>query len=178
MTTGIYCIRHVDSGKSYIGQSLDVESRLRRHHRDLVRGRHFNRYLQRAWNKHGASQFEFRILLICEERDANAYERKCINAFGTMLKSRGYNSREGGGAGEHVIFSDGWRRRISEAMKGKKRGPFTEEHKRKIAEASIGKAGTFLGRKHTEEAKRKVSEAKKGKKRPDVSERNRLRKRK
>lgn len=45
--------------------------------------------------------------------------------------------------------------------KGKKTGPLSEEHKRKISKALIGKRNA-LGFKHSEEAKEKISESLKG----------------
>ena len=48
--------------------------------------------------------------------------------------------------------------------KGKKRGPFSEETKRKISEACKERPAWNKGKHLSDEAKRKISEAKKGKK--------------
>ena len=58
------------------------------------------------------------------------------------------------------------KRKISEVMKGKKRGPHSEETKKKMSEALKGKPSWNKGKKlgpMTEEHKRKISEAMKGK---------------
>jgi group I intron endonuclease len=59
--SGVYEIRHVESGKVYIGSSVNVRARWRQHRSDLRMGRHHSRRLQRSWNEHGASAFAFRV---------------------------------------------------------------------------------------------------------------------
>ena len=79
--------------------------------------------------------------------------------------------------------------KMSEAQKGKKRKPFTEEHKRKMSkarknrpphseetkkkmsESGKGKNNSFFGIKHSEETKRKMSEARKGRKHSEEAKR-------
>ena len=66
------------------------------------------------------------------------------------------------------------KQRISEALKGKKKGPMSEEHKQKISEGQKGKklseetkqriSELHKGRKLSEEHKRKLSDSMKGKK--------------
>lgn len=48
--------------KIYIGQSRDIERRLREHKTALISNRHQNIHLQRAINKHGIENFSFHIL--------------------------------------------------------------------------------------------------------------------
>ena len=50
---------------------------------------------------------------------------------------------------------------MSEAQKGKKKKPFSEEHKRKLSEAKKGKPSPNKGSTLSEETKRKISEAQK-----------------
>ena len=52
------------------------------------------------------------------------------------------------------------RQKISEAKKGVKRKPFSEEWKKKLSESHFGKKNHFFGKKHSEEARRKMSETK------------------
>lgn len=59
--------------------------------------------------------------------------------------------------------------KMSESMKGKKRGPMSEEHKQKISEAKKGTPSERKGKKHTLDARQKMSEAHKGKKRGPYS---------
>lgn len=60
--SGVYEIRNTTNNKRYIGSSKDLAERFRRHKRDLRRGKHHSRYLQRAWNKYGEEAFVFNLL--------------------------------------------------------------------------------------------------------------------
>ena len=56
---GIYKIINKANGKYYVGSSVNIENRLEGHRKNLEEGRHSNRYLQYAWNKHGGENFTF-----------------------------------------------------------------------------------------------------------------------
>lgn len=89
--SGIYLITCIPTGKVYVGQSLDMKSRWGEHRSLLIRGKHDNGYLQRAWNKHGSDGFTFAILEEVEpgrliEREAFHAER--LRAFD---RKRGFN---------------------------------------------------------------------------------------
>jgi hypothetical protein len=66
---GIYAVRHVASGKLYIGSAVDILKRWGEHRYHLDRGTHHSRYLQRAWRKHGPDAFVWEILSTAEDRD-------------------------------------------------------------------------------------------------------------
>lgn len=58
--TGVYCIRHMRSGKNYVGSAARcLVNRLRDHVYELDRDKHHNRYLQAAWTKYGKAAFRF-----------------------------------------------------------------------------------------------------------------------
>lgn len=59
---GIYAITHCDSLRRYIGQSRDLDKRLKDHRRKLEAGTHENPALQRYWNDFGPKAFTFFIL--------------------------------------------------------------------------------------------------------------------
>ncbi len=59
----LYQIVHIESGTTYVGQThRAISERWAEHRRDLRKGRHGNRYLQFAWDKHGEEAFEFEII--------------------------------------------------------------------------------------------------------------------
>ena len=59
---GIYQIKNVINGKSYIGKSVDIHSRKFQHKSALLKNKHHNSHLQASFNKHGEEAFRFRIL--------------------------------------------------------------------------------------------------------------------
>ena len=77
------------------------------------------------------------------------------------------------------VLSEETRAKISKALRGKKKKPMTEEHKRKIYESNIGKkhseetkakiSARLKGKKVSEETRRKISESNKGKKHSELS---------
>lgn len=60
--SGIYCIKCIPTTKIYIGSSKDTQSRWISHRGDLRGNRHYNTYLQNAWNKYGEKNFEFSVM--------------------------------------------------------------------------------------------------------------------
>lgn len=61
-TPSIYQIRHIASGKVYVGSAINPRKRKNDHWQYLRKGTHINRYLQNAWNKYGETAFVFEIL--------------------------------------------------------------------------------------------------------------------
>ena len=63
--TGVYYILHIPSGRRYIGSSLDIATRWRRHKRSLEKGTHHAKELQTLWSEDGEDAFEFVIVARC-----------------------------------------------------------------------------------------------------------------
>jgi len=61
--SGIYCFRHIASGKIYIGQALDLSVRIIQH----LNGNLSNILLQRALKKYGLEAFEFIVVEFVED---------------------------------------------------------------------------------------------------------------
>jgi group I intron endonuclease len=61
--SGIYCFRHITSGKIYIGQALNLSVRLMMH----INGHNSNIHLQRAIKKYGLEAFEFIVVEFVED---------------------------------------------------------------------------------------------------------------
>lgn len=71
---GIYKIVNKINQKSYIGSSVRLVYRHKRHLSDLRTNQHHSIALQRAYNKYGESNFEFTIIEYCN--DSNILERE------------------------------------------------------------------------------------------------------
>lgn len=173
---GIYCIQHVASGKRYIGKSIDVLYRLRKHklhHTQPIYSKRANRYLHSAVQKYGWDAFVTSILETFAERDdALMAERELywMDFYRSCDRRFGYNLRRDSSSGLEIPSES--RARMSVSRIGKTPSPetrakmsaahmgrvFSEETRRKISDAKKGRAG----RPHSEETKRKMSEARKG----------------
>jgi group I intron endonuclease len=105
--------------------------------------------LGQSINKYGITNFTcFPLAWAWNQEELNKLEIDYIAHYKPEYNiSTGGN---GGNLGEEVNH------KISEAMKGKKRKPFTEETRIKMSK-------TFKGRKYSEETRRKISETLKGK---------------
>ena len=73
--SGIYCIKNTSNGKFYLGSSVNIYDRRKRHFSDLNRGAHCNKILQNSWNKYGTDNFEFEVLVRCPKEYLHKLEQ-------------------------------------------------------------------------------------------------------
>lgn len=94
-----------------------------------------------------------------EENEAYDLETKVIGTIGRIDLETGplTNLTDGGKGMSGKKYSDETKLKMRMARLGKKRGPHSEEHTRKIAESN-------RGQKRSEETRRKISEVQKGRK--------------
>jgi group I intron endonuclease len=93
--SGIYMIRHKESGKMYIGRSTDVHNRWDLHKRHAEQRKN-NSPLHRAMRKYGCDAFEWKVLLTAPAKLHIGLEHLFMSDWGTMAPA-GYNV--GGAAG-------------------------------------------------------------------------------
>ena len=157
------------SGKSYIGQSVDLQRRKCAFFRFGVSygGQKIDCVRKKYNNK---SDWEYKVLEYCDVNELDEREKYYIALYDTI--NNGYNCESGGN--ENKIVSDESKQKMSEAMKGENNPMwgkhFTKEQKRKISESRKGKCCGEKNpnyRKHlTEEQKSKLSESRKGENNP------------
>lgn len=114
---GIYMIENKVNKKAYVGQAVDIFGRWRRHIRELSGQYHYNRYLQRAWDKYGEENFEFSIIEECDECELDAKEIYWVAEKDSFYN--GYNETKGGDGVRGYKHSDEQRKKMSERMSGK-----------------------------------------------------------
>lgn len=171
--TGIYCIENIETGKKYIGQSVDIENRWNLHKQQLKGNRHYNKYLQRAWNKYGENAFTFSVLEKCEEKQLDEKERYYISLYKAF--SEGYNLTEGGEGTRGYKHTDEYKNHMRYIFTGR---TFSEETLLRMSNARKGKTQTITpkyiegrkraaeklkGKSFSEEHRKKLSESHKGK---------------
>lgn len=154
--SGIYKIKNIITGDFYIGSSCNIERRFYQHHQTLVKNTHRNLHLQRVWNKYGADNFLFGIILYCEPSELTCYEQALVDsrkpAYNMCLKC--VDSSRG------IKRSAETRLKMSEAKSGERHPnfgkPMSEEQKQKISVAHKGRPNGCLGYKHSEETRAKM----------------------
>lgn len=150
---GIYRIYHKETGKSYIGQSVDICKCIKEHF-DWC---NFTMYIDRAIAKYGKDVFDWEILEICYEPNLDFRECLWIDALGTLMPN-GYNLKAGGA---NSRFSEATKKKMSEAQKGEKSYWYG---KKRPLETRKRMSESHKGRIVSEETRRKISEGNKGKK--------------
>jgi len=93
---GIYKIVNLLDAKLYVGMSVDVESRIRRHRQELDKNKHPSIHLQNAWNKYGAENFEFGIIEECSNEVLAGREKYWVSFLKVEDRRFGYNQKPGG----------------------------------------------------------------------------------
>jgi group I intron endonuclease len=75
---GIYQILNKENNKMYIGSSIKILTRIKRHKTQLMENKHHSRHLQRAYNKN-KSIWEFNVLEYCEKENLLKREQHYLN---------------------------------------------------------------------------------------------------
>lgn len=145
---GIYRIYHCESGKSYVGQSVDIQRRILMHYS----GTDTKMYMDRAIQKCGSDVFSWEVLEVCSESNLDVREMHWIAAL-DCVRPNGYNLKTGGGGGRHSVQT---RAKMSKSRKGRK---FSDKHRESLRQA-------HTGRKHSAETRKRLSEMNAGENNP------------
>ena len=162
----IYMYTNLINGKRYVGKAKDFKER----HNQHLDGN--KQLIDKKIKEYGQQNFKVEILIenVQDNDKLNEYEKFFIKRKRSHVSYKtGYNRTWGGDGGDTTSgMTEEQRkeqsRKMSEAKKGKRRKPFSEEHRRKMSEAQKGKP-------FSEEHRRKMSEAQKGKPKSEETKR-------
>lgn len=96
-TCGIYRIEHKDTGKSYVGLSVDIFKRWKEHSNFWEKKERWSA-IKHALHKHGLENFTFTILEECNKDELAEREIHWIKELNTQAPN-GYNMNAGGTSG-------------------------------------------------------------------------------
>jgi hypothetical protein len=90
--SGVYGILHRISARIYVGSSINILDRIRKHISDLEGNRHHSAKLQNAFHKYGCSQFEFLLIeTVADVLTLRTREQHWIDHLSAYAK--GFNSK-------------------------------------------------------------------------------------
>lgn len=144
--SGIYYIRHIESGKIYIGSSINCNARMNHHKHELIFDKHANKHLQNSFNKYHIDSFECGVIEYCSTD--MLFERE--QAYYDFHKQNSFNLRDVVHSNMGIKYPP-----MSEETKAKLRNP-SDETRQRMRDSHIGYA-------KSEETRLKISRGNKGK---------------
>lgn len=151
---GIYIIKNNINKKVYIGQSWDIDRRIKDHFK-----KEKSPHLKNAFEKYGYENFSSYIIESFEEisqERLNEIELKYICEYNSLDRNFGYNIRYAGNRGKH---SQETKDRMRNSQLGKKH---TEEIRKKLSDILSGKNHPNYGKHLSQKTKEKISNKKLG----------------
>lgn len=148
----IYAITHSDSGKQYIGSSVNYRDRWRKHKYELRHNKHHCQYLQNAWNKYGEAAFIFSVIETLNTNEP-LIRRKAEIAH--ISKAIVYNSFIAGEGLDNFQASNQTRMSMTKAIRERLSEPEIAEWYKKRGEALAEAIRTPEGRLRASQATKK-----------------------
>jgi hypothetical protein len=116
-TSGVYRVFNIENGKSYIGATSNLRSRIQMHLAKLKRGKHNSIELRKGVEEDGIELFGYQILEITdnyEDREAHWFEKYKDNSYNKRLDP---STNKGNILDRDVVEAQA--KRVSAALKGK-----------------------------------------------------------
>ena len=159
---GIYRVVNLINGKVCVGStSQRFKTRWSEYRCRLNKNIQGNPHLQSAWNKYGEANFELRVIENCPKRMLLEREDYYMDFYHSRDRRYGYNMQSATGCeyGKKRINRRNINKKNASGMLGKKH---TEEAKKKIGLASIGRIPWNKGKHLSKKTRLKISRANKG----------------
>ena len=154
--SGIYKIQSIiKPNQCYIGSSIDIFKRWRKHLCDLKNNKHHSPQLQYHYNKYKESDLQFSILFNCEKEELINIEQCFLDQYFPF-----FNNNKIAGSLLGFKFSEKSKLKMSNSKKGIKHPLYgkkiSKEHQYKMIEAAKLKHIPIGIYKHSEEVKNKM----------------------
>lgn len=159
----IYKIEHKESGRCYIGHSLNLVRRRWDHWSLLRTNSHHSPYLQNVWNKHGEEAFCFSVMEECDASLKLVREQWWIDNTDSC-----FNYAKVAGSRKGVPQSEETKEKVRRVHLGAKRSP---EARQKMSLRAMGNKKT-LGLKWTDEQKKNWKLSTRGQPRTEAEKRH------
>ena len=178
---GIYQITNTINGKLYVGSSINIADRWRRHKEQLRKKIHNCKPLQSAWDKYGEYSFIFSILeFVDDKNNLLIKEQEYLDLIRPFDNKIGYNCCKKAYSTLGIKYSEDARKRVSEGVKkAHASGAYDDKNKKQkgvkkspfeIAAITAGMQKLMVsGYKHSLERNAKIAAARIGKKYPKLS---------
>ena len=165
MKGAIYQIVNIVTGKAYIGSSVSIKMRWKRHKRSLELNQHHSVLLQRSWNKYGKENFRFQIIEECVATELLDVEQGYLDwSFGNNVslnvlrvagRTTGYKHDEDTRRKMSKIQKEYWKNNPEKIKRGESHhnyGKETAEHiKEVISKTHAGKNNYNYGKEYNKE---------------------------
>lgn len=155
----IYKIINKENGKFYIGSTINLEKRKKRHFDDLHNKKHHCIFLQRAYDKYGVKAFEFypKEVSINDEKQLRVLEERYIGYCWNSGKL--YNTSKKGSGGDLISYHPNNKefRELQSKLTKKRYANLSKEDKEKYSEKMKGVGNPNYGNHWTNEMREKMS---------------------
>lgn len=156
---GVYQLRSKSTKRFYIGSSVNLTRRMKRHFSDLQHHRHHNVNVQKIYDTYGEDDLEFVVLKYFKsKKKANELEDKLLHKYAGH--ERCLNICDGSVGGDtHTLNPniDSIRLKRSQLLHERYAGMTPEERSKKYGKQ--GNRNGMFGNKHSDESKKKMSVA-------------------
>lgn len=148
MNSGIYRFINFINGKMYIGSAVNLKNRKKNHLLMLKYNKHYNVYLQAAWNKYGSLIFEVLEYVEVKEKLIER-EQYWLDKYKSYNREKGYNLSPTAGSPLGVKHT---KETIAKVQKAKENLVRTKEWNNNIAKALTGKKATAIAKSNISKA--------------------------
>ena len=155
----IYKIVNKTNGKFYIGSTVVPQEREKRHFNDLKNKKHHCIFLQRAFDKCGADNFEFlpREVLVFDDKELRLLEERYINFCWSSGKL--YNTSKKGSGGDLISYhpNNNEFRKLQSKLISERYANMSSEEKNKLSEKMKGSGNPNYNNHWTREMRERAS---------------------